>query len=587
LAAAAHGEDEALADAEGGLPAARPAGKSSSLVFLISLATQLIGFVATIALVRTLAPDNAGKTLLGLASFFLLLGSSINWIGDLRVNSGFVFFVARGRSPQTSTGTYLALRLALVAAFSVGALAVGYRFWASGPTFAPFAVFMVMPLLWSVSTVFTWLWVAQGDSGRAQIPLLVESSVRTAALLIVAFLAWRQFGSNGLSGAPASYAPVQIQYLWWITLAYLGGAAASALYSARSVFRYVGPFDRSFARQMLVYAWPLMGSLILQFLASNSPSFLVYGILSAASLTLFLAANGFRIFLLSIALAIMTPLFPLLTNLHARGQHDRVRIGVWTALRYTAMFVVPGAAVLTVYRVPFLNIFYHGSFVPAATALALLAIAAIPMGLSWIIGTGLNAVGHQRLELYVSSVQVGSLIALTAVLAPSWSPVSAIGLNGLNGAAAAVLLSSLAAFSLNVFFMERLLAVRIQSRTIGTIVLSAAASFFAVSRLNDYVPVTRYYVLAAVVVVGYAVYFLVLAAAGELTRSDVRRITEAGHLPAGLGRFLARFCWKERQPEETGLIPGGTLSSGPPIPGDPTAPPKGPAPLTSDDSPGD
>jgi hypothetical protein len=156
---------------------------------------------------------------------------------------------------------------------------------------------------------------------------------------------------------------------------------------------------------------------------------------------------------------------------------------------------------------------------------------------------------------------------------------------GLDGPAIAVLVSSLAAFALNTYFMERLLAVRIQSRAIGTIVVSAAASFFAVSRLNAFLPIGRFYVLAGVVLVGYAVYFLVLALVGELTKRDVRRLVEAAHLPASVGNFFARFCWREDHPEDTALIPGGRIRSGPPIPGDPAERPRGPSAFVPEDPP--
>ena len=57
---------------------------SSGAVFGASLATQLIGFFASIALYKTIGIAGAtGLALLGTAQLFLLIGSSINGVGDL------------------------------------------------------------------------------------------------------------------------------------------------------------------------------------------------------------------------------------------------------------------------------------------------------------------------------------------------------------------------------------------------------------------------------------------------------------------------------------------------------------------------
>jgi len=94
-------------------------------------------------------------------------------------------------------------------------------------------------------------------------------------------------------------------------------------------------------------------------------------------------------------------------------------------------------------------------------------------------------------------------------------PFSLLGLSGLTGATFAVLLASAAALALNVWFMERLLAVRIQVRPIATIALSAGLAFLAVSRLNAYISVSRAYLLVVALVLAFGVYGIVLIVTGS------------------------------------------------------------------------
>ncbi|MCI4360882.1 MAG: hypothetical protein L3J91_04195, partial [Thermoplasmata archaeon] len=164
-------------------PIHRGIGLSSTGVFLITLAIQLLGYIPTHFFAQHVGLTLGGRDALGEFQWFLLLASSINMIGDLRIGSAYTFYVARGESPRVGTGTYFLLRVVMV-------VAGGALLWASAPELpystgqylGLFALWMSLPLLWSVSTVYMQLWVAQGHSVRGQVPQLVESIVRTAAL---------------------------------------------------------------------------------------------------------------------------------------------------------------------------------------------------------------------------------------------------------------------------------------------------------------------------------------------------------------------------------------------------------------------
>jgi O-antigen/teichoic acid export membrane protein len=293
-----------------------------------------------------------------------------------------------------------------------------------------------------------------------------------------------------------------------------------------------------------------MASLMLNYLVTNMVPLILAAGLGAAQLTIFLAANGWRILVLSLPAAVTTPLFPYLAGLHRQERYETLRRSTWQALRYSAMLLVPGVVALVTYRFTFLNVFANHTYaVPGATPLAILVASALPLALSQIMQSSINAIGRQRLELYITSTQVSVLIVGVVVMMPPWGILPAN--LGIVAGALAVLFSSVAALLLNTIFMERLIRVHIDPWSIARITVSAAGSFAALSELNrtHLFPVHSWIELLAAVVLGFLAYFLILAGVGELTAADVRQIVSQLSLPPALGEWLGRLCWRKSLPD--------------------------------------
>lgn len=500
---------------------------SSGVVFATALTIQVVGVVGSIFLYKHIGINATGQALLGTAQLFLLIGSSINGIGDLRIGAAYTYFLARGKPATDSTGTYILLRTAMVGAasitlFAVAPLTIGGHRIATSAELESLGIFLCLPVLWSLSTVYNQMFIGLGNSLRAQFPTLVEALVRLPVLIYVAY---------------------DVRSLQGITFAYLVGASASAAYSFSAVSTRIRRFRFGEAVHMFRYAWPLMGGLMLNYLVTNMVPLLVSATLGARQLSIFLTANGWRVLVLSIPMAVATPLFPYLAGLHRQERYELVRSGTWNALRYSAMLLVPGVVALVTYRYTFLNVFANRLYASGgAWPLAILVVGAIPLALSQIILSALDAIGRRRIELYITAAQVVVLVVALAVLMPPWGVLPARV--GIDAAAIAVLLSGITALSLNTYFMEKLIRVHLDPRSIARITVSAALSFASLSFVNRtrVFPVQSGVELLAAVFIGFAVYFLILAAIGELTQQDVRRIGQSLSLPARLYEPIARLC---------------------------------------------
>jgi O-antigen/teichoic acid export membrane protein len=545
-------------------PPERSLSVSSSFVYVVSFMIQLVGYVSSFFIARHIVAPGAGQLLVGFVQFNLLLATSINTLGELRLGTAFTYYVARDRGALKFTGSYFVARALFVLLFGAGLLAmapfIGITSTSGAlPIPAPtlylcLGVFMLLPILWTPGMVYTQLHVGVGDAIRAQRPTIIESSVRTAALIAVAFT------FPTMAGAVNSYA------IWGLTFAFILGAAASAAWSLPTVWRHRSPVRWADIRQLLVYSWPLLGSMGLAYVATNAMAILARVFYNTAAVLDFNAANAFRILLLALPSAIVVPLFPHLAGLHQRQELAVLRDRIWRALRYTWMMVVPGAVLFVVYRVNLLLILLSSSFLlPVAGAgstpipLAILALSAIPLALSQIIGTALNSIGLQRLELYLTILQVAVLFAgIFGFLAMG----GVFGFTGLAAIAFAALLSSVAGLALNAYFLQRKVRVPVRWKPVVTIVLAAAAEFLVMSRLNTVLPVNRWNQLLEASVLALGVYVTVLILVGELSREDIRLFARSLGLPARVGNALARVCWKESSDGPAAIeAPGGSPPS--------------------------
>ncbi|MGI0140226.1 MAG: polysaccharide biosynthesis C-terminal domain-containing protein [Thermoplasmata archaeon] len=508
---------------------------NSATVFLAGVTIQLIGFIGSLFVYRAFGTNTADQALYGTVQLFLLIASTINTLGDLRLGAGYQLFLARGKPATANTGTYLLLRFILVGicgalVLTVSPLSFGGSILAPTPySLEVLGVFMVLPLLWTFETLYQNYYIGIGNSVRSQYPGLVEVIVRTPLLIFAAFAFPTLLGLAG---------------------AYLAGTIGAAIFCIPAIVPLVRRYRRSEARLLFRYSWPLLGALGLATMVGSLIPFFVNYSLGSAALTYFNLANGFRVLALALPAAITTPLFPYIAALHKRSQYHQIRDGIWTALRYSSLLLIPGVVLLAVYRVDVITITVGGNYVvPSATPLAILVLATVPASLGLIIGTGLAAIGWRRLELYLTAAQISVLFGLAFALMPPYGILPAS--RGLDSAAIAVLGSSCVALALNAYFMHRLMAVRLFPKSILAIAAAAVLAFFAISRANRFFPTfldSAAAQLAIGIVVGAVVYFLAVALLGELTKEDIYRIGRSMALPDPLLRFTARLCWRTSSP---------------------------------------
>ena len=200
----------------------------------------------------------AGQTLLGTAQLFLLIGSSINGVGDLRLGTVYTYFLARGKPPTDNTTTYLLVGLmmdcaACVVLFVIAPLTIGGSSITHGSNeWMDLGIFLTLPILWSFSGLYSNLHIGLGNSLKAQYPSLVEALARLPALIFVSY---------------------DVHSIEGIAIAYVIGASASTIFSIPALLPRLRASRWSEAVGMFRFAWPLMGSLFINYVVTNMTPF--------------------------------------------------------------------------------------------------------------------------------------------------------------------------------------------------------------------------------------------------------------------------------------------------------------------------
>jgi O-antigen/teichoic acid export membrane protein len=357
---------------------------------------------------------------------------------------------------------------------------------------------------------------------RAQYPSLVEIAVRLPLIL------WS-----------AIYSPT----VWGITFAYVAGASASALYCFPALLSRLDRFKRSEARLMLHFAWPLVGSMGLTYLATNLMPFIVNAVSGVRDLNIFNAVNGFRAVALSLATAVTVPLFPLISRLHQQSDHVAIKNRTVQALRFTSILVFPGSLILAFFSHDLLEVLTTPVYFSGSVAMTILALSVIPACLSTIIFTSMIAIGRQRLELYVAGCQTLVLVGVSLALLGAGGALPSLGI--ITIAAIAVLLSSGVAFIMNLYFLNYLITRHWPGRSLAVILgcsfIGIGAVWFADSLANLEPRLN----LVVAIFGGSATVFMLLALVGELTGDDVQLVTSSLGLPRTFGNLLSALCWRK------------------------------------------
>lgn len=454
---------EAVPDAVPAVPSPMPREslrtrlvKGSAYAFSATILGQVFALTTSIVYARLLGRDN-----LGVLAIYAQLASVFVAFAALGLGTPITRFVARLRSQDPEklsrfVSTVLTVTLAATAAVSIGlfllADAIGQGVYAS-----PELVSMVRILA---------LFLALNSLSSVGIAIL-QGLQRIRWLSVVGIF------------LEALGIPVMFVFLTWFGLvgAALGGGALIVVASTLlfgSAWRDLGRegihvrlgISRASVRDLATYALPLLASTMILKVAFLVQTSLLVVYLGYGDAGLFRVASTVSRIVAFVSGSISVPLLPAISELYATASEDHSRSKVTTILRITAYAGVPAALGIGLFAGIVIGVFYGDEYAGAAHLAFVLVLAGFLDIIGVVAANSLLGEGRTRTLLALDVLQVGVIIAGTALFVTSF---------GLLGAGYAALLNSVAYCSAILLVLGT--SHRVELRRVAAALLPAAGAF--------------------------------------------------------------------------------------------------------------
>lgn len=363
-----------------------------------------------------------------------MIWSVVGQIGTSGISMLFTLVFARLLTPSdygvfaagllvTSLGAQLSLlglNTALVQRKDVNTVVISTAFWlALGATTLTATIIMALS-----HPISRWFGDPRISSIMAPLALGMILSATCAILtarftreLNIKFVASRALVANLLSGAAAT--PLAFHGFGAVALVVqnVGGVALSLIATIQLTGWPIRmQFDRAIAKAMLTYGTPVMMSDTLNSFNMESPKLFVGFFLGTGALGIFsMASRILNMLLVVLASTLSSVAFPVFSEVH-RSAPERVYDAYLRLFRLAAAAYLPIFLVGAVLSGPLVTVLLGPKWADAAAVSAYLCLAGVPLGLAYINGALVLALGRPQLRLFfVCLSAVISVAALTVV----------------------------------------------------------------------------------------------------------------------------------------------------------------------------
>ncbi|MCX6772767.1 MAG: polysaccharide biosynthesis C-terminal domain-containing protein, partial [Candidatus Micrarchaeota archaeon] len=149
------------------------------------------------------------------------------------------------------------------------------------------------------------------------------------------------------------------------------------------------------------------------------------------------------------AASIMAIFFPVISELHGKGDKNKMNGACATALRWILFFSLPIAAFLVAFSGPMLHLLYGAAYEPGALVLAFFSVGILISLLGTAQRTALAGMRQLQVERNVAIITFIANVVLNVLFIPLW---------GINGAALASAISLVGMAILNQHYANKLMS---------------------------------------------------------------------------------------------------------------------------------
>jgi O-antigen/teichoic acid export membrane protein len=483
----------------------------ANVFFTIGRVTSaVIAFLFSIILARMLQPYN-----FGLYSFCLVVATFFILFADFGMNSTMVRFVASyigsGRYGKSSTLVKLVFKykitLTIVIGLLISVLSSQIATFIFNKPEAGFVVFFSGLLLIANSLLNFFCHLFQGLKNFLASSVVQVLQYALKFVFVLALVVMGMGVSGALTGLIISYIVVVI--------------ISSIIIYKKYNFIISEQKVELDSRILLTFTfWVFLGTTI----------GVIYGMIDQLMISNMLTIENVGFYRIALtwvsAITTLVPVTNLVLYPYFSGLSGKKKLNLmfFDSLRYAAIFAFPLAFLLSAYSGPFILFLYKEPFLPAASALSILAFASVLTILYGIVGSYFAGIKRPDITTKVISFTIILNVVLNYFLIQSY---------GITGAATATFISSFANFV--IFFSIAVLIhkMMLKSAIILKPLIAAGIAYYVSTFFLPHV--INYFTLAFYGILSLVIYLIIMLLIRGITRQDI------DYFKKGLNMILQRL----------------------------------------------
>jgi O-antigen/teichoic acid export membrane protein len=448
--------------------------RQSVIALSSTIGLTIIGFLSTIYFAHALGPS-----LLGAYFLFLAYLGIFNLVGDGGFGGAAVKRISEGKEQNEYLSAFVFLRIVFLA-LSVSLLLFAEPYFkdlTSSGVFPWLVLALILSVFSSISVAGVY---GAGKVGVFQISIFVDAIIRTLFQIIAVILG---FGIAGLIGG------------------FIGGLIAGSMMNFRYFELRLVRFRISHLKNLSSFSfWMFLtasGSLVF----SYADTILIGFFLNNAQVGIYRTAFQLTSIATFATLAFHTVLYPKISKWWTQGQIKEIENSLTRTWTYSLFLAIPTCIGGWILGDKLLYYLYGASFVEGTSALYFLLLVQV-VNVFMFLGTmSLTALNRPKDAFWVTVIAAVANILLDIVLIP---------VMGIAGAAVATLI----AMTLNaigaLILLSRIISVKFEYKPIKNILYAAGLMGVFLVCIHFLLPLTNVITVVAVVILGAAIYTIVL-----------------------------------------------------------------------------
>ncbi|MBO3754635.1 MAG: oligosaccharide flippase family protein [Candidatus Brockarchaeota archaeon] len=491
----------------------------SIYLVLQNVFSTVIGILGYAFMARAITQEE-----MGVVAGFNLLHSLIQVLVDFGLNSSVAKFVSEsiGRKADYAKHVFSTLVFRLLVSLTVflivlsSSKAVSQVFFGNPGYSSLLTIVAVDMTLASIASLLNSVLLG---SGRLKTMAFFNTASVAARWVLIITLLLQGYGLTGVFYGWVAGSLVLLMLLVFSTLRTTGSRRGTAEGHAT-------------LWSMLRFSTPVYVASMVSFLYNWYDKALILAFLPLQQLGVYnVAYTAFSVFV-SIASAIGSSLLPYYGVMYGRGEHSAISDGVRRVGKYTMLLLFPLALGLASTSRQVLIVFAGRQYEPGWLSLATLSVFGLVYGLSTAFSSLLLVYGKTRTILLVTLTST----LLSIVFMPLVAVLNLVGLAVVKG------VSILLSFLLSLFFLKRIMTVRIDTMTTLKTLLSSVLMAIVVLAAQQFLQGSLF--LPMHVLTGVAVYALLVRGLRVLNSDDVELIE--GVFGERFSRYVVRIMGIKR-----------------------------------------